>query len=301
MPCPVGELPEVDVVVISHCHYDHLDRPTLKSLLFPSSHSPSIPPRVHMFAPLNNDHLFESISAPKSNYHCLDWWQSRDVTVHLPAASATAASLQTNKITETDTAVEVKSSPTQTSSTSSNPATAIRTTFRLHCTPAQHWGNRHLFDRWTTLWSSWAVESNPVNPSTDLPVNESTTPNKKVWFGGDTGYRSVRHDEDEDSVPVCPAFKQVGDAFGEFDLGLIPIGAYEPRGALSPMHCAPQDSVRVFKDIRAKKAIGMHWGTWVLSAEEVMGPAEKLKEECAKLEIEEGVFGVIGIGECVFV
>lgn len=40
----------------------------------------------------------------------------------------------------------------------------------------------------------------------------------------------------------------------------IAYSAYEPRGALSPMHCAPQDSVRVFKDIRAKKAIGMHWG-----------------------------------------
>lgn len=41
--------------------------------------------------------------------------------------------------------------------------------------------------------------------------------------------------------------------------------------------------------------------TWVLSAEEVMGPAERLKEECAKTGIEEGVFGVVGIGESVFV
>ena len=29
--------------------------------------------------------------------------------------------------------------------------------------------------------------------------------------------------------PRCPAFKQIGDLRGPFDLGLIPIGAYAPR------------------------------------------------------------------------
>lgn len=36
--------------------------------------------------------------------------------------------------------------------------------------------------------------------------------------------------------------------------------AYLPRQFMSPIHCAPQDSVRLFKDIKAKKALGMHWG-----------------------------------------
>ncbi|KIJ39572.1 hypothetical protein M422DRAFT_257623 [Sphaerobolus stellatus SS14] len=34
--CPVQQLPEVDAIVISHCHYDHLDIPTIKSVVFPS-------------------------------------------------------------------------------------------------------------------------------------------------------------------------------------------------------------------------------------------------------------------------
>jgi len=46
----------------------------------------------------------------------------------------------------------------------------------------------------------------------------------KVWFGGDTGYRTVRDGEDENKVPVCPAFRQIGEKFGGFDLALIPIG-----------------------------------------------------------------------------
>ncbi|KAH6917907.1 hypothetical protein BKA70DRAFT_1245677 [Coprinopsis sp. MPI-PUGE-AT-0042] len=30
--------------------------------------------------------------------------------------------------------------------------------------------------------------------------------------------------------------------------------------SMSPIHYAPQDSVLLLKDIKAKKAIGMHWG-----------------------------------------
>ena len=33
----------------------------------------------------------------------------------------------------------------------------------------------------------------------------------------------------EHDYPHCPAFKQIGDLRGPFDLGLIPIGAYDPR------------------------------------------------------------------------
>lgn len=46
----------------------------------------------------------------------------------------------------------------------------------------------------------------------------------KVYFAGDTGYRSVKDGEDEDKVPVCPAFKAIGDKFGGFDYAMIPIG-----------------------------------------------------------------------------
>lgn len=48
--------------------------------------------------------------------------------------------------------------------------------------------------------------------------------------------------------------------FEKTDAELSNDSAYEPREFMSPIHCAPQDSVRLFQDVRAKRAIGMHWG-----------------------------------------
>lgn len=102
-------------------------------------------------------------------------------------------------------------------------------------TPAQHMTARTAWDLARSLWCSWMVEFD----------------GKKVWFGGDTGYSAVddeTHDIDP-SRPVCPAFKEIGERFGDVDLAFIPIGAYASRSFLSTVHCAPIDSVRVFRDI----------------------------------------------------
>ncbi|KAK0215407.1 hypothetical protein IW262DRAFT_1299675 [Armillaria fumosa] len=131
------------------------------------------------------------------------------------------------------------------------------------------------------LWSSWAVEGE----------------GKKVYFAGDTGYRSVKDGEDEEGRPVCPAFKEIGEHFSGFDLAMIPIGAYESRWFMSTIHCAQQDSVRTFQDIRAKKADVMHRGTWILTTEEVTEPPKRLAEECQKNGINDGDFLVSDIGE----
>jgi L-ascorbate metabolism protein UlaG (beta-lactamase superfamily) len=102
----------------------------------------------------------------------------------------------------------------------------------------------------------------------------------------------------EYNFPECPAFKQVGEFRGPFDLGLIPIGAYDPRFFMSPMHADPHDAVQIFQDTKCKKALGMHWGTWVLTEEDVLEPPRKLRDALRKHEIpEDGVFDVCDIGE----
>ena len=91
--------------------------------------------------------------------------------------------------------------------------------FRLTCTPAQHLSGRGLLDRFKSLWGSWAVEQ-ILSETASLSMNAGV----KVWFAGDTGYRAVKDGENEDEVPCCPAFGEIGQKFGGFDLALIPIG-----------------------------------------------------------------------------
>ncbi|PTB47207.1 uncharacterized protein TrAFT101_003360 [Trichoderma asperellum] len=161
---------------------------------------------------------------------------------------------------------------------------------KISCLPCQHTSARTAFDKDTTLWCSWGVRSGE----------------KSVWFGGDTGYRAVPYlpaDVDDyaaeyDSFPRCPQFKQIGEHRGPFDLGLIPIGAYAPRAAFSAMHANPYDSVEIFQDTKCQKAMGIHWGTWALTMEEVLEPPRKLKEALKRKGIaEEGVFDVCDIGQ----
>lgn len=88
----------------------------------------------------------------------------------------------------------------------------------ITCTPGQHFTGRSLLDSFKSLWAGWVVEE--VQNESKPPARGAT----KVYFAGDTGYRSVRDGQDEDQVPVCPAFESIGNRFGGFDLALIPIG-----------------------------------------------------------------------------
>jgi len=67
---------------------------------------------------------------------------------------------------------------------------------------------------------------------------------------------------------------------------------------MSPMHASPFDSVEIFRDTRCKRAMGIHWGTWVLTEEDVLEPPRLLREALRARGLpEEGVFETCGIGE----
>lgn len=181
--CPLSDLPKIDIVVISHNHYDHLSLLSLKHIF---KHNPD----AGLFMPLNTGHITRGLAKPE-NERELDWWESLDVQVGQQKLKFTA-------------------------------------------TPAQHMTARTTWDLAKSLWCSWVVEGD----------------GKTVWFGGDTGYCAVDEEthEIDPSRPVCPAFKEIGERF-DIDLAFIPIGAYAARSFLSTVHCAPIDSVRLFRDI----------------------------------------------------
>ncbi|MEA2236112.1 MAG: hypothetical protein QOC81_836 [Thermoanaerobaculia bacterium] len=66
-PIALDELPHVDLVVISHDHYDHLDMPTIQFL---AAHG------THFAVPLGIGAHLERWSVPASQIHELDWNES---------------------------------------------------------------------------------------------------------------------------------------------------------------------------------------------------------------------------------
>lgn len=167
----------------------------------------------------------------------------------------------------------------------------------LVCTPAQHRSGRVPWNFQGTLWCSWVLQ-------------EASEGGKKLFFAGDTGYCHVPSDDQPSHYnapnPPCPAFKQIGDTHGPFDLALLPIGCFRPRSILSAQHASPDDSVAIHKDVKSKKSIGMHYGTirggFSASFEPVTEPPERWKKvaEAEGLRWGEEV-GLCDIGETIVV
>jgi L-ascorbate metabolism protein UlaG (beta-lactamase superfamily) len=87
-PSDVPHLPKIDVLLISHNHYDHLDAPTVRALLRAN-------PSMVCYVPLGLKPWFEKRGA--QHIHELAWWQSRpfqDLDIHcVPAQHWSARGL----------------------------------------------------------------------------------------------------------------------------------------------------------------------------------------------------------------
>ena len=118
-------------------------------------------------------------------------------------------------------------------------------TLELHFLAVQHWSARSIGDRYETLWGSWAFMH----------------PDFRFWFSGDLAY--------------SPDTKDIGDRMGGFDLAAIAIGAYEPRWFMKDSHLNPKEALQAMKDVKAKAAIGIHWGTFDGMSDESLDQAPK--------------------------
>jgi N-acyl-phosphatidylethanolamine-hydrolysing phospholipase D len=210
-PMDYQQLPQIDVVVISHNHYDHLDSETIQQLA----------ELTHFVVPLKIGEWLVEQGVKPQNITELDWWKSTEIN-----------------------------------------------SIKLEALPSQHWSARGLTDRFASLWASWSI----------------TIDGFVIWFAGDTGYNSVQ-------------FKQIGAHLGTVDLALIPIGAYAPRWFMQWFHVNPQEAVNIHRDVHSKKSIGMHWGTFPLTAEPPMEPPQILAEVQSTEGLSSDEFVTLKIGQ----
>ncbi|HEY2229341.1 MAG TPA: MBL fold metallo-hydrolase [Xanthobacteraceae bacterium] len=133
--------------------------------------------------------------------------------------------------------------------------------------PAQHFSARGLFDRQKSLWGGYMIERL----------------RQCIFFGGDSGYSSH--------------FTDIRARLGAPDLALLGIGAYEPRWFMQPMHMNPAEAVRAHRDLGSRQSIGMHFGTFQLSAEAIDQPQADLRRALIESGLAESEFITLHEGE----
>lgn len=186
----VDDIPNVDFLLITHDHYDHLDYETILKLR----------PKIGKI-----------ITGLGVGAHLQHWGYSRD------------------NIIEKDWNEEVQIE-----------------NFIIHTTPARHFSGRS-FKRNTSLWLSFVL----------------TTPTKKIFIGGDSGY-------DEH-------FKTIGEKFGPFDLAVLECGQYNKYWKF--IHMIPEEVVQAAIDLKAKKLLPVHWAKFSLSLHAWDEPVKKVVKE----------------------
>jgi len=133
--------------------------------------------------------------------------------------------------------------------------------------PAQHFCARTPFARNKVLWCGWVLSDDQ----------------QTIYFAGDTGY--------------FKGFTDIGKRFPDIDVALLPIGAYNPRWFMKPVHLNPEDAVKAFRDLNASYAIAMHWGTIKLTDEPMDEPPQRLRTNLHEHHIPRERFKVFAFGE----
>jgi L-ascorbate metabolism protein UlaG (beta-lactamase superfamily) len=120
----------------------------------------------------------------------------------------------------------------------------------IHSVPAQHFSARGVFDRNRTLWCGYVIEA----------------ADRLIYFAGDTAFGSH--------------FARIRERFGSPRLALLPIGAYEPRWVMSPVHMAPDEAVRAHEILGSMTSIAIHHGTFQMADDGIETP-RRLLAACA--------------------
>ncbi len=138
---------------------------------------------------------------------------------------------------------------------------------RITATPARHFSARTPFDRNRTLWGGFMLENRAG----------------QVLFAGDSG--------------TGPHWREIRARLGAPEVALLPIGAYEPRWFMAPVHMNPEEAVQAHLDLATRHSIGMHFGTFQLTDEPIDAPLIALEAAREKAGVTPEAFTTHGFGE----
>jgi L-ascorbate metabolism protein UlaG (beta-lactamase superfamily) len=137
---------------------------------------------------------------------------------------------------------------------------------QITLTPARHFSARTPFDRNRALWGGFVLSMDDA----------------RIYFAGDTAY--------------APFFATIRERLGPIDLALLPIGAYEPRWFMQAVHMNPAEAVQAHLDLESPLSIGMHFGTFQLTAEGIDEPLRALEAACEAAQVASSQFRTLPFG-----
>jgi L-ascorbate metabolism protein UlaG (beta-lactamase superfamily) len=124
---------------------------------------------------------------------------------------------------------------------------------KLVCTPARHFSGRGVFDRASTLWSSWVIKGKKDN----------------IYFGGDSGYDTH--------------FKEIGDKYGPFDISLMECGQYDEEWKV--IHMMPEETVQASIDLKSKLVLPIHWASFTMAYHDWTDPIERITKKANEMNL----------------
>ncbi len=194
-PLALEDLPPIDVILISHDHYDHLGAGTIQRLVQIESTRDA-----RWVTTLGVGKILSGFGVSADRCCELNWTES----VKVGSVAVTAL-------------------------------------------PARHFSGRGLFNRFETLWASFALLG----------------PNHRVYYGADSGEWN--------------GFRDIGERFGPFDLTMLEIGASNPLWA--DVHMGPEGAVRSFRALGGHGLLmPIHWGLFDLALHHWRQPIESISQ-----------------------
>ncbi|MDE1161666.1 MAG: MBL fold metallo-hydrolase [Acidobacteriaceae bacterium] len=198
------EMPELDVILVSHDHYDHFGANTLKHLATLKSTQ-----RATWITAAGVGKRLEKLGVPTSRISALDWTQTIEV-----------------------------------------PGRELAGGLRITAWPSRHFSGRTPWDRNSTLWASYVIES----------------PQHRVYYGADSG--------------LWDGFAEIGAQYDRFDLIMLEIGASHPLW--SNIHLGPDNATKAYLAMGGPEKCGplfpIHWGLFNLALHGWKQPIDRMCE-----------------------
>lgn len=220
-----NDFPNQLIVIITHAHFDHLDKHSILSLNEQTK---------YFICPLKVARYLIKWGIKEHKIIELDWWQGVRIWDNLDSKDNIQKDVQTNTLDSINQDLRDKNHKEQSrlfkKSFKENPPL-----LQITATPSQHNSARiDGFNR--TLWASFVIE-----------FCLHTQHYKKVFISGDGGYYTH--------------FKRIGELFCGFDLACLESGQFNEAWCFS--HSFPHEICNEAIDLQTKMVLPIHWCRFV--------------------------------------